>query len=314
MKSFSLIETIISIFVFSILLLLIGGLVLILYSTHSYQWQQALAVSEAKRGLEIMVKEIREAREAENGAYPIELAGEKEFVFYSDIDNDGKTERVRYFLGKIEEKILTKECETSLQGGSCYLSFSNFFSGKLLEAKITVSLQGDFGSPNEYADLFVDGQKIATLCTQECHDCPNVWEGTQVFDVSSLATDNSLSLNFLASKRVDPFCPFSMKAKVDLYLKYEIQSTELKKGVIKPKGIPPTYSLSEEKIYVITQYVRNDPPIFEYYDEKGEKIENLTTQLKNIKLVKVFLVVNVDVTKPFQQQLESFIYLRNLKQ
>ena len=45
-----------------------------------------------------MVKEIREARPADNGAYPLELADDQEFIFYSDIDQNDKTERVRYFL------------------------------------------------------------------------------------------------------------------------------------------------------------------------------------------------------------------------
>jgi len=44
------------------------------------------------------VNELREARDGENGAYPIEVAADNEVIFYSDVDNDQKTERVRYYL------------------------------------------------------------------------------------------------------------------------------------------------------------------------------------------------------------------------
>lgn len=317
MKSFTLIETLIAIFVFSVLIIGISSLVFVIYRTHTFEWEQSIAIEEARRGLEIMVKEIREAKEGENGAYPIEFAGDKEFVFYSDVDNDGLTERVRYFLGKVEEKNLIQECQSFNRGGSCSVSFSNFFVGNLKEAKLTVSLQGDLGRGNEYVDIFVDGQKISTLCQTGCSYCPGFWEGTQVFDVLSFASDNSLSILVDASDRVDPICPpnnFSLKAKFELYLKYEYQTTELKKGIIKPVGSPPIYPLDQEKISIISQYVRNSPPIFEYFNENGEKIEDYPARLGNTKVMKVFLVVNVDPNRPPTEfQLESYVQLRNLK-
>lgn len=291
-----------------------------IYRTHSYQWQQALAISEARRGIETMIKEIREAREGENGAYPVELAGDKEFIFYSDIDNDSKTERVRYFLGKIEEKTLVQECESRDVGGSCSLSFSDFFTGTLKEAKITIFLRGDLGRSNEYVDIYLlpENIKLGTICLSNCVNCSESWQGMTVFDVTTSSLDNHLSLLFNASSKVDPLCSpgnFSIRARVELYIKEEVQGIELKKGVIKAIGDFPSYPPETEKISVISQYVRNAPPIFEYFDKEGNKIEEYPARLKNTKVMKIFLVVNIDpIQPPTEYQLESYVQIRNLKE
>jgi len=100
-KSFTLVETIVAIFIFTLALGAVTGFVVMAYRTHGYTWQQSIAIDEARRGVETMVREIREARAGDDGSYPIEKARDKEFVFYSDIDGDGATERVRYFLGTV---------------------------------------------------------------------------------------------------------------------------------------------------------------------------------------------------------------------
>src|SRR3990167_3437860 len=45
------------------------------------------------------------SRAGDNGSYPLEIAGDWEIIFYSDIDYDGNAERVRYFLA---DSTLTK--------------------------------------------------------------------------------------------------------------------------------------------------------------------------------------------------------------
>jgi hypothetical protein len=314
MKAFTLIETLVAIFIFVILMISLSFFIFNFYRLHSYSWQQSLAISEAKRGIEKMVKEIREAREGENGAYPIEYAGDKEIIFYSDIDNDGKAERVRYFLGKIETKNISRECETSIRGGACSVSFSDFLEGNLISANLKVSVDGDLGSQTEYVEVFANGQKLDNLCTTGCVDCLGFWQGTKTFNVLNFAQQNSISLLADASNQVDPSCPFAMKAKFELSILQEVQTSELKKGVIKATGTPPTYPPEEEKISIITSYVRNAPPIFQYFDERGQLISDYPSRLLNTKVIKVFLVVNVDPSRPPNDyQLQSFVQLRNLK-
>lgn len=48
--------------------------------------------------LQVMMPEIRSIAQSNDGAYPISAAASSSFEFYSDIDQDGLFERVRYFL------------------------------------------------------------------------------------------------------------------------------------------------------------------------------------------------------------------------
>jgi len=97
-KSFSLIEVIVTVFIFTLALGAVTGFIIYLYRSYSYNFEQIQAINEARKGIETMVKEIREARYGDDGSYPLEEAGDFQFIFYSDIDRDDLTERVRYFL------------------------------------------------------------------------------------------------------------------------------------------------------------------------------------------------------------------------
>ena len=59
--------------------------------------------------MKTMVSEIRTASTANTGAYTIGLATDSALTFYSDTDNDGLKEKVRYFItGTTLQKGLTK--------------------------------------------------------------------------------------------------------------------------------------------------------------------------------------------------------------
>jgi len=97
-QGFTLIETIITIVIFALMMGVVSGFIVMAYRTQSYTWQQSIAISEARKGVETMVKEIREARPGDDGSYIIEKAEDFQFIFYSDIDKDLAVERVRYFI------------------------------------------------------------------------------------------------------------------------------------------------------------------------------------------------------------------------
>jgi len=190
MRAFTLIETLVTIVIFALIMGAMTGAVVMLYRTQGYTWQQSQAIDEARKGIETMVKEIREAKEGEDGSYIIEEAQDYEFIFYSDIDKDQAVERVRYF---------------------------------------------------------VDG-------------------------------------------------------------------VDFKKGVTDPTGWPVSYPSENEDIYVLSQYVRNQPPIFHYYDGDDNEIVELPARMKDTKLMKLYLVINVNPNRPPQDfVLESAVQIRNLK-
>jgi len=321
-KGFTLIETLVTVIIFSLVMAVTVGFIAILYRTHSYTWQQSLAINEARRGIDIMVKEIREARTGDDGSYPIEIAQDKEFVFFSDIDEDGETERVRYFLGTVNSGVLAEECVTFSDGGSCSVSFNNFFTGNLVSAELEISVEGDFGWDNlEYAEVYVDGQLMETVCEQGCNDCAGDWQGNIVFDVTDKAVDNNIQILTDSNWRVNDFCDWqdpnhAMKVRAELRWTESLTQgeTDFKKGVISPTGSPPQYLSSQEEITILSSYVRNSPPIFKYYDAEGSLIQSYPSRLIDTKMIKVFLVIDVNEERsPFSYELESAAQLRNLK-
>ncbi len=321
-NGFTLVETLVAIAIFALIIGVISQAFISLFRSHNYSYEQSQAVSEARKGVDTMVREIREAREGEDGSYPIEKAGDNEFIFYSDINGDGKTERVRYFLGSAQSGSQIKECVSFTKGGSCQVNFSDFLKGTLVSAKIEVSVEGDFGWSREYADIFADGVDLGNTCKTGCSDCAGQWQGTNTFDVTDLAKDGTINLEAKASNQVDPYCNWvdphhSMKVKFKLTWEEKIPGEEnkLEKGVIGPTSDPAIYPLSTEKISTISSYVRNTSPIFEYFDADGNKITDTPAKLSETKMMKVSLVINVDPNRaPDNFQLDSYIQLRNLKE
>ncbi|MBI2033756.1 MAG: prepilin-type N-terminal cleavage/methylation domain-containing protein [Candidatus Liptonbacteria bacterium] len=57
------------------------------------------AEQDLRQTFQVIVTEIRSAGPSSLGAYPIESAATSSFAFFSDIDEDGVFERVRYFVG-----------------------------------------------------------------------------------------------------------------------------------------------------------------------------------------------------------------------
>jgi hypothetical protein len=72
--------------------------ILYFYRVSSYTIQEATAVTSAQHGIDAMVRTMREAAYASNGAYPIVSIAANDIVFYSDVDSDSAIERVHYYL------------------------------------------------------------------------------------------------------------------------------------------------------------------------------------------------------------------------
>ncbi len=322
MKGFTLVEVLVTIFAFCLVMGAATAFLLMFYRTHSFEWEQSIAVNEARKGIETMVKEIREARPGDDGSYPIEKADDKEFIFFSDIDNDGDAERVRYFLGTVSSGSQTQECVSYADAGSCSVAFSGFLTGTLQSAQVIISLEGDLGASNEYVEISADAADLGDLCRSGCSDCPAVWQGTMTYDVSSQAADDNIQFTADASSRVDNVCNWinpnhSIKAKFEFSWTEEIIGSEhqFKKGVIEPTGQPVQYPLDQESVSVLSSYVRNAPPIFKYYDKDGNELLELPARLQDTKLMKVYLVVNVNPNRaPDDLEFESYVQIRNLKE
>lgn len=108
-----------------------------------------------------------------------------------------------------------------------------------------------------------------------------------------------------------------MKVSFELSWQEEIADagSQFKKGIINPQGSPAEYLLEEERISILSSFVRNSPPIFEYFDAQGNMIEEYPARLTDTKVMRVFLIIDVDPERsPNPFELESSVHLRNLKQ
>lgn len=321
-KGFTLVETLIAVAIFALAMGAISTSVLMLYRAQGYSLQQSMAINEARKGVETMVKEIREAKYGDDGSYPIEVAADKEFIFYSDIDKDGATERVRYFWGTVGSGGQNQSCVTFDDGGSCSATFSNFLSGEMESAQVKVSLEGDLGLGNEYADIYADGVYLGRVCSSGCPDCAAAWQGDATFDVFGQASDGAVFFLADASSKVDNICDWqepnhSLKAMFELSWTETMAGGEgnFKKGIIDPVGDPVEYHEEDEEISVLSSYVCNVPPIFKYFDANGNELIETPARLKDTKVMEVYLIINVNPNRaPQDFELKSMVQLRNLKE
>lgn len=97
-RGFTLIETLVWIVVFTAAMFATVSSLLYFYRTNSYAIEQATATASAQRGLEQIMRVIREGAYSSQGAFPIVSIDEHDFIFYADIDDDALIERVHYYI------------------------------------------------------------------------------------------------------------------------------------------------------------------------------------------------------------------------
>jgi prepilin-type N-terminal cleavage/methylation domain-containing protein len=97
-SGFTLIELIVSIFIF--LIVVIGSTTLFTdtINTSNSLTGNLNAQMDVRKAFNSMSDLIRSASQSSNGAYPIDTASSTYFAYYSDIDKDGIKEKIRYFL------------------------------------------------------------------------------------------------------------------------------------------------------------------------------------------------------------------------
>ena len=95
---FTLLEMLVSIAIFSLLVL--GGSIILVKGIryNNIIWDQLESQSDIRRVLFDVANTIRKAEQSSNGAFAIESADDYELVFYANVDSDSSREKVRYFL------------------------------------------------------------------------------------------------------------------------------------------------------------------------------------------------------------------------
>lgn len=94
----TIVEIIISVAILSMLAYAVGIFQKDIFALNFSAQNNLSAQLDARRVLKQMVAELREASPSSLGGYPISLASSSAITFYSDINNDGLKERIRYFV------------------------------------------------------------------------------------------------------------------------------------------------------------------------------------------------------------------------
>lgn len=98
MKGFTLIEILIVIFLVGLISIVIGSFSVDIFSLSRIIGADLSTQQEIRVALKQISSELRSASQSSSGSYPIAEASSTSLTFYSDIDDDGLKERLRYFL------------------------------------------------------------------------------------------------------------------------------------------------------------------------------------------------------------------------
>lgn len=95
-RGMTLVEMVVVIALFSVLSIAIMTVVSSFYRYNAYTIAQAYQVDSARKGIELLVRDLREMTYSDNGAFPLVTRATSSVEFYSDIDRDNSVELVRY--------------------------------------------------------------------------------------------------------------------------------------------------------------------------------------------------------------------------
>lgn len=94
----TLVELLVAGFIMTLLMGMISVVLVRTFYVNRYVLEQGLNNTELQRAIRDFSLTLREARQSDSGAYPLEEADSFELTFYANIDDDPQVERVHYFL------------------------------------------------------------------------------------------------------------------------------------------------------------------------------------------------------------------------
>jgi Tfp pilus assembly protein PilE len=98
LRGFTFVETIVVLALFTIMMLVIMESVTSFYRLNGYTIAQTYQVDHARRGVEQLVRDLREMTFADDGTFPLAIMEDTEVGFFSDIDRDNSVEYISYIL------------------------------------------------------------------------------------------------------------------------------------------------------------------------------------------------------------------------
>ncbi len=128
-RGLTFIEMLVTIAIVVIIMGAIVDSILSFYRANTSALEQEYQVDHARRGIDLMVRDLREATYGADGSYPIGAFASSSISFYADVDNNGTVDRVRYSLsGTTLSRSVTSPSGTPAQyvGGGATTTISQF--------------------------------------------------------------------------------------------------------------------------------------------------------------------------------------------
>ncbi len=97
-RGLTFLEMLITVGIVSLIMVAIVNSVLFFYRANNTSLEQSYQIDSARRGIESLVRDLREARHGDDGAYPVASIATSSITFYTDVGNDQNVERVTYTL------------------------------------------------------------------------------------------------------------------------------------------------------------------------------------------------------------------------
>ncbi|MEK7530532.1 MAG: hypothetical protein AAB573_01580 [Patescibacteria group bacterium] len=155
-RGLTYVEMLVVVMIFSMVMIAIVNSVLYFYRTNKSSIEQAFQIESARKGIELLVRDVREASYSDNGAYPLVSMASSSLTFYSDTDRDNSIELIHYELqGKTllrtvtnatgtppayTDTIATTTISTNVRNFSDNISVFQFFNASGTEATSSASL------------------------------------------------------------------------------------------------------------------------------------------------------------------------------
>ena len=98
LRGLTLLESLITLAIFTLIMAAIVNSVLLFYRANASSIEQAYQIESARKGVNLLVRDIRETSYAEDGSYPLSAISSSSLTFYADTDRDTAVEKIRYQL------------------------------------------------------------------------------------------------------------------------------------------------------------------------------------------------------------------------
>ncbi len=97
-RAFTLTEAVMTVAIFTLVMFAVFQSIITFYRYNAYSMAQSYQVAQARRGIDLLVRDAREMTLADDGTFPLTRMEEHLVGFYSDIDRDDSVEYVEYEL------------------------------------------------------------------------------------------------------------------------------------------------------------------------------------------------------------------------